>query len=335
MPVGDLKMRFNVDDEAQPASMSTEEPFPETRIWTSDHDLLNSNLCELKPSNTLTAASTFLDSGALACLYALAGPDCKTFPLEVTVGKILNTMNQCITTHLDKKRRGFPKRTMKIRGRTPDYYRINFDPSAQDITGVSRRLHDLLSANQHLPAGQVLEILDEQSCRPFALSNRKDVPGAKKIGTIGQYPQHIDNRHYVSCWNDRLEALAVCEAAGWSLKEVVAAVIQSVRARCEKLDPDSLLLRDPNDLESHDLSARHVLSRSARRKRPPPSTAELRKHVGEWSLRDEVAGFARKVQECFDQPDRTNEQYADMVERELYCFKLANKKAAVRRKRHG
>lgn len=86
---------------------------------------------------------------------------------------------------------------------------------------------------------------------------------------------------------------------------IAGALLDTARKRFEDNYPQSNLLLDP---EIHlDVVDKHEAER-----------------IRTWSLHGLQMGLAVTIQECFNNPHRSSEEYYDLVERTLYCFKIAN-----------
>jgi hypothetical protein len=223
----------------------------------------------------------------------LTGDDFETHKVTVLVDKILNMIGQRISAN--------PR--MQLTGRTSDGFRIDYKPGTGGVTGIKSRLQ---KASIRESAIEKMDLL----LQPLVKSNTaafeatKNVKNRSKI--VGAH--WLDGRHYRSVWLHKQKLYDSVHPISWyRRKDVVTAVVQTHRERCGKVDPGSLLLKDPSSLG--------VIE------------DEKREHIREWSLFDDTGGLTAKLLSCFDGPERSSEEYEDLVERMMYLFKLGSPNA--------
>ncbi len=126
----------------------------------------------------------------LALMY-LARSGFEPHTPEVLMEKILSSIrDRCARDNRPLK---------NIRGRTPDYFRINYDPDATDITSIQRHLSDHV-LNQAFAESPDYEKLDVRICQPLINSNWAVLLKYKKLGSVGKYPPHkLWETEYRSC----------------------------------------------------------------------------------------------------------------------------------------
>jgi hypothetical protein len=227
----------------------------------------------------------------------LVGPDVEQFSSSELKVKILE----------DIRRRKKKYSNMLLRGRTQDGFRIDYCPDSYGIFSISSRLDDPLSKRDLEAVGTLL--------RPLVKSNREAFPeafkGPTKIKSKGPDFRKITATSFTSCWVYKKHILTrIGPIISSKQTKVVHAIVKAYRDRCTKLQPSSPLLCNPNgpgiqQQEGH-----------------------IRPHAIEWNLHGMKLGFATKLLKCFEQ-DRLSEEYEDLLEREMYLLKLANRSVVV------
>jgi hypothetical protein len=233
----------------------------------------------------------------------LIGDDFETHKLAILVDKILNMIGKHISAHPH----------IHLLGRTPDGFRIDYTPTTGGVTGIKSRL-------QKATAGQSAIQKMDLLLKPLVKKNREAFQETKNIKNrskiVGGYG--LDNRSYRSVWLHNQKLFTSVHPISWyRRKDVVAAVVQAYCKQCGKVDPDSLLLKNPSGEELGVIED------------------EKREHVREWSLYDNTSGFASKLLSCFDGPERSSEDYEDLIERMMYLFRSANQGAVYGPKETG
>jgi hypothetical protein len=194
---------------------------------------------------------------------------------------------------------------MLLRGRTQDGFRIDYCPDSHGIFSISSRLDNPLSKRDLEAIGTLL--------RPLVKSNREAFPeafeGHAKIKSKGPNFKKIDATSFTSCWVYKKHVLTrIGPISSSKQTKVVHAIVKAYRDQCTKLQSSSPLLDNPNGPEMRQ------------------EEDHTRQHAIEWNLHGTKLGFATKLLACFEQ-DRSSEEYDDMLEREMYLFKLANRSA--------
>lgn len=201
-----------------------------------------------------------------------------------------------IVKGIRKRIADFPK--MVLRGRGVGSTRIDYSPNVKDVTGITARIQQ----------AQAAEFTDEQideMLRPLVAWNRsafQDIP-KDALDRYSKKCTVADPKRHLPQWTLHQKSIAGLSPITWSKRsKVVEAVFNSVRQRCISMSPGNSLLRKPDN-------------------------AVPDKKVLEWSLLDKTAGFGAKLMECFDEPGKAPEVYADQIETCLYKFRMKNKEA--------
>lgn len=196
-------------------------------------------------------------------------------------------------------------RNIILKGRTYDLFRIDYDPANTDITGITSRLYATLARNS---SDSALEFL----LNPLVMWNKAPFP---ELGHKDLLPmQNGNGACYQSQWLFRQKIRNTLQTlTGRESKKAAGLISSSYRTRCHEVDRSSLLLLKPSVLvDEHDEQR---------------VTSAKFQHAIKWNLYNNRVGFALKLMACFKGPDRTAEEYEDLLERCMYSFMLANKTA--------
>lgn len=234
---------------------------------------------------------------------------------DIIIDNLLQSIGERIVAQTlpvlaDSAAKSKPRREPILRGRTPDLYRIDFAPAATGVTSISGRLRSSLQKpNWKADVEELMSL--------FVAWNKSAYPDI----TPGQMvvrvrPKENEEERYRSCWLHHQTTYNVITPVTWyKRKETVAAVVQSVRERCQKMNPGSLLLCDGASStaapEAKNMYAREMEKVNQR----------------EWSLMKDTEGFGAQVMSCFYGKEVTWAEYEDRIERCLYAFRSANKDA--------
>ncbi|KAK3699526.1 hypothetical protein LTR37_016395 [Vermiconidia calcicola] len=206
---------------------------------------------------------------------------------------------------------------MILLGRTLDNFRTNYDPDATNVTSIKSRLSKLI------PSQDGYTSVERLLC-PLLATNRKAFPEIKKtkqlnpmikLNVASYRSKLIHNQRYFNgvSWSSRTEA--------------TAAAVQAMRACCNKVDPESLLLLSPKDVAEKKRMDDEKKGVDDKLLTDEEDERDRIEGVLEWSLFDKENGFAIKVKACFDDPALRPAEYEDLVERTLYSSKRANPSA--------
>ena len=241
------------------------------------------DVAEIKPAEDKNAPQT-------PVLALLAGSDFATCKPQVLMDRVVKSINERVASNP----------SMTLRGRTADFFRINYDPTAKDITSLRGRMGKLLPPKgDHLSLELLLCPLVSSNPRIFGIKPKKLAARVK-----------LDEAPYHSFWiHHQREIEKVSPITCWPRrKEIIATIVEMARKRCEKVDPGSALPRKPADL-------------------PNVLAGHEQERVREWSLHGVDTGLGAKVRGCFNSTERPPREYEDLIERTLYCFKCANRSA--------
>ena len=212
------------------------------------------------------------------------------------------------TTLMDKILIAIEERTAKtpnmiLRGRTAEMFRIDYDPKSDHVTGIKSRATELMSLDFDYTGLEAL-------LSPLVTANLKTLGyKSKQISTIHRFEDYL--YHDSWCWG--FARIDQVKPVTWDKRRsVVIGIWTIVRQRCMSVNPFSKLFFDPNQLENL-------------------MNDDDMQHCREWSLHGEDTGLARKLMECFSNPERSTAEYEDLIERTLYCYKIANKSAMFAR----
>ena len=194
---------------------------------------------------------------------------------------------------------------MSLRGRTTNLFRIDYSPKRDDVIGIKSRLEKLISPEiDYAGIEALLSPLVFTNPRVFAWS-------FEEVITTQQLQECTFHNSW--CWSTK--RIKQVKPVTWAKRiDVVAGILRTVRSRCIKVDPDSMLLLDPHKLE--DLM-----------------DEDDTQHFREWNLHGEDTGLATKLMACFIDSERSTAEYADLIERTLFCYKIANQTAIYGKQR--
>lgn len=183
--------------------------------------------------------------------------------------------------------------------------RICYSPSKMDVTGIGARLRALRT--QGSTASQYESLL-----RPFANWNSEIFPEISE--TTKQFmEEHVTkaNLHRYHCqWLHHQQCYgSITPINKNNSSEIVAAVVRSVRARCEKVNPESLLLIPLREALTADQEGLEEADRFSQTK------------LQEWSLHSVSEGLGAQMVRCFKK-DASPEEYEDYIETVLWRFKM-------------
>lgn len=234
------------------------------------------------------------ESARDTALVTLAGSDYLEFNSNILVDKILRAMEDKLAANPN----------LILLGRTAGFFRINYDPTARDITSIWSRLGGIFSTGGN---ESIDYIALERLLFPFVSSNRErfTIPAAKKLSTDGG--RRLDERSYRSSWFHNQALFNEISPIDLPKRDaVISSVIEAMTEKCRKVDPNSLLLLSP-----------YVKS----------GGEEENEHRCQWGLSSLYSGLVARIRECFSGPEVHSEVYEDRIEQVLYSYKMANKTA--------
>lgn len=236
-------------------------------------------------------AAIFASRPVLAALVGSRVRDCSDKEL---IPKILHGIQDRVTTNA----------ALTLHGRVQSA-RICYSPSEMGVTGIGARLR-VLSMRQGTAAQY------EALLQPLANWNLDYFPEisdavrdalAEVVSKPNKYSYRSQWLHHRKCYD------SIAPISRRNASEVVAAVVRSVRQRCELVNPGSLLLLPLEEV----LLANQESVEEAQKL----SQAKLRK----WSLHSPSEGFGAQVMRCFGK-EGSPEEYEDRIETVLYRFKM-------------
>lgn len=242
-------------------------------------------------------AAIFASKPVLAALVGSRVRDCSD---EELIPKILHGIQDRVTTNA----------ALTLHGRVQGA-RICYSPSEMGVTGIGARLR-VLSMRQGTAAQY------EALLQPLANWNLDYFPEisdavrdalAEIVSKPNKYSYRSQWLHHRKCYD------SIAPISRRNASEVVAAVVRSVRERCELVNPGSLLLLP---LEEALVANQGVVEEAQKL-----SQTKLQK----WSLHSPSEGFGVQVRRCFDK-EGSPEEYEDRIETVLYKFKM-NRRAAI------
>lgn len=229
-------------------------------------------------------------------LDVLLGSDYEASSFEALVDKIIAAI----------KERLAGGHVTILRGRTKSSHRITFDPKSTNVTSIAGRLHALHTS-------EIDHLAVERLVRYLAIWNRDAFPELDH-STLPKPNTHIE-KLYRSQWLYHQKARNSVERITYrNRKEVVEALFESVRKRCELVDPQSTLLRHVGSLVGY------VDPDDREKKR-------LIKRLQKWSLFKVSEGFGAFLMCCFDGDENKSVEYEDLLECALFRFRMANREA--------
>lgn len=174
-----------------------------------------------------------------------------------------------------------------LQGRTCDLFRSDYDAANHDITGIRRRL-----TSKPTSGGSDAEL--EFLLNPLVKWNKAPFPQLSQQHLM-PYQNSNGLECYRSQWVYRQQVLhSIRPIDRHEREKVVRDIKSSVRARCYKVDRDSLLLLKPKEL-TYDRNAQRM-------------TSGQYQHAVEWNLSRQTVGFGAKLMACFDGLERTSEE---------------------------
>jgi len=247
----------------------------------------------IAPKKKVTAEAIQAASTPMVAL--LEGPSFQTYKPDVLEHKILNSLRKRLDSGAG----------VVLNGRTAEHFRISYDPSPTDITSFRQHLHKTLSVSDGFKTLEALLL-------PVVKANDTLFPELKKV--TKKSCRRLDERSYRSFWLHHQKTYNTIHPISWDKREEeIATIVQVLRTHCDRVEPKSLLLRDPDTLVEHTYEdGVHALTV---------------KCPHEWSLYATERGLGNKLRACFAESERSTEDYENLVERELYRFKQFNQSA--------
>lgn len=211
-----------------------------------------------------------------------------------------NVVGKCIERKIDKHP------NIACRGRGFDQNPIDYDPKAAGPTSI-------LSRWAHIQATENSISNLEALLRPFVTWNRLAFPNlreAVQLDEIGGENSRagVKRAHApVWKWHESAHRLLI-SPDGFNPDEVVQALVLDMRRKCESVDPNSILLQDPEQAADH-----HEWD-----------PYEDEQKLQEWSLFDVKLGFGAQLARIFDTKGLNVKQYAERIEKRLQAYRAAN-----------
>jgi hypothetical protein len=233
----------------------------------------------------------------------LAGPAFTTYSPSVLEDKILETLRDRIDSDRASTDGG-----IVLQGRTSDLFRIDYDPDATGCTSIQSRLRKAIATGDLEDVDYLMRPVMKSNYLAFSEVDdieKKQVPVRRRL----------TENSYHSFWLHQQILKKFTPLSKSKSAAVVDYIVNRHRGLCRDRHPHSLLLRPVPELASE------------LRKGQLNIDEDQLNHVREWSLYGKGGGFAAKVQACFDGPERSAEDYEDLLERKMYEFKFENPSA--------